>query len=321
MSFPDVSDLVATTLENRAPEVADNVSKNNALWAYMKANGNVKTFDGGRLIYEPLSFAANANGGWYSGYDTLSVAAQDVISAAEFSIKQYAVPVVVSGLELLQNTGKSQILDLLESRIEVAESTMINDMTTAVMGDGTAFGGKCFVGLDAAVAVTPTSGTYGGINRAAWSFWQNQTQTDTACTTATIQPSMNKLWAKLVRGKDRPDLIVADSITWGLYLGSLQLLQRFTTDQRAKLGFPSMAFMGDCDVILDNAITTKTMAFLNTKYFKVKMHKDRNFVPLSPDRRSPINQDATVSIMAAAGAITCSNANLQGRLTCSGGST
>ncbi|WP_276834437.1 DUF5131 family protein, partial [Chryseobacterium cucumeris] len=53
-----------------------------------------------------LSFAENANGGFYSGYDLLPVAAQDVISAAEYQIKQYAVPVVMSGLEMLQNSGK-----------------------------------------------------------------------------------------------------------------------------------------------------------------------------------------------------------------------
>jgi hypothetical protein len=44
-------------------------------------------------------------------------------------------------------------------------------------GDGTGNGGKNLDGLGAAVAVSPTSGTYGGINRATWTFWQNQITT------------------------------------------------------------------------------------------------------------------------------------------------
>ena len=106
MAFPNVSDIVATTIQNRSRQVADNVLKNNALLAKLNQRGNVKTISGGNVIFEELSFAENANAGFYSGYDLLPVAAQDVISAAEFQIKQFAVPVVMSGLEMLQNSGK-----------------------------------------------------------------------------------------------------------------------------------------------------------------------------------------------------------------------
>ena len=116
MAFPNVSDIVATTIQNRSRQIADNVTKNNAILAKLNQRGNVRTISGGNTILEELSFAENANGGFYSGYDLLPVAAQDVISAAEFQIKQYAVPVVMSGLEMLQNSGKEQFIDLLEAQ-------------------------------------------------------------------------------------------------------------------------------------------------------------------------------------------------------------
>ena len=124
MAFPNVSDIVATTIQSRTKQIADNVTKNNALIKKLEMRGNRKPFSGGNVIYQELSFAQNANGGWYSGYDLLPVAASDVISAAEYTIKQLACPVVMSGLEGLQNAGKEQMIDLLESRINVAESTM-----------------------------------------------------------------------------------------------------------------------------------------------------------------------------------------------------
>lgn len=321
MSFPNVSDIVATTIQNRSRQIADNVTKNNALLARLNQRGNVKTISGGSSILEELSFAENGNAGFYSGYDLLPVAAQDVISAAEYSIKQFAVPVVMSGLEMLQNSGKEAFIDLLEARLNVAEATMMNKLAQSVYSDGTGSGGKEITGLNAAVASTNTSGTYGGIDRATWSFWRNQKYdfSDNTVTPGptTIQNAMNTLWASCTRGNDRPDLIVVDTIYWGYYMSSLQAIQRFTSPDTGNLGFPSLKFM-DADVVLDGGIggycPQNTGFFLNTKYLKWRPHKDRNMVALSPNRRYAINQDAEVQILGWAGNLTCSGAQFQGRL-------
>lgn len=69
MAFPNVSDIVATTIEKRSKKIQDNVTKNNGLLAYIKDKGNVREISGGSVIFEELSFAENGNAGWYSGYD------------------------------------------------------------------------------------------------------------------------------------------------------------------------------------------------------------------------------------------------------------
>src|SRR3990172_7832462 len=210
----------------------------------LNERGNIRTFSGGNVIYQELSFAQNGNGGWYSGYDLLPVAAQDVISAAEYQIKQLACPVIMSGLEQIQNAGREQMIDLLEGRINVAESTMANLLAAGIYSDGTGTGGKELTGLGAAVPITATTGTYGGIDRATWTFWRSVSTTlGSAATAATIQGSMDTMWASLVRGQDRPDLVVADNFMWGLYVASLQAQQRFTSRAVANLGFPALKFM------------------------------------------------------------------------------
>jgi len=318
MSFPNVSDIVATTIESRSKSIADNVTKNNALLSRLEQRGNTKPISGGSVIFQELSYAENGNAGWYSGYDLLPVAAQDVISAAQYDIKQAACPVVISGLEMLQNAGREQMIDLMEGRIGVAESTMANLLAGGVYSDGTANGGKQVTGLDAAVPVDPTTNaTYGGINQQTWTFWRNQVLSGNAETSATIQGRMNTLWASLVRGIDRPDLIVMDNIMWGLYMASLQAQQRFLTATKGTLGFPTIEFM-DADVVLDGGIggfaTTKTAYFLNTKYLHWRPHSARNMVPLSPSKRYAINQDAEVQIIGWAGNLTTSGRKFQGRL-------
>jgi hypothetical protein len=315
MAFPNVSDIVATTIEKRSRKIADNVTKNNALLTRLQQRGKSRPFSGGRLIYEELSFAENGNAGFYSGYDLLPVAAQDVISAAQFDIKQAACPVTISGLEMLQNAGPEQMIDLISARIDVAEDTMKNLICGGLYSDGLGFGGKQIVGLNAAIPLTPNTGTYGGIDRATWSFWRSKL-VDVA-NTATIQANMNTLWSNLVRGTDAPDLILMDNTTWAAYTASLQAQQRFTDASVGNLGFPSLKYMGT-DVVLDGGIggfcPAGTAFFLNTKYIHYRPHTARNFVSLSPNKRYSINQDAEVQILAWAGAMTMSGSQFQGRL-------
>lgn len=318
MAFPNVTDIVATTIENRSRKLADNVTKNNALLMRMNQRGNIRTVSGGSVIFEELTFAENGNVGWYSGYDLLPVAAQDVISSAQFDFKQAACPVIISGLDELRNSGEQAFIDLLEGRVKVAEASMMNLLAQGIYSDGTAAGGKQVTGLNAAVPVNPATGVYGGIDRATWTFWRSKTTTaGAALTAATIQPAFNAMWASLVRGMDRPDLIIVDNFMWSTYMASLQAQQRFTNPSTANLGFPSIQFM-DADVVLDGGIggfaVTNTAYFLNTKYLFWRPHADRNLVPLSPNRRYAINQDAEVQILAWAGNLTASGTQFQGRL-------
>jgi len=318
---PSVTDIIATTLQSRTKKIADNVTKNNALLARLQQRGNVKTISGGNTILQELSFAENGNAGFYSGYDLLPVAAQDVISAAEFNIKQLACPVVMSGLEMLQNSGREQLIDLLEARINVAEATMANKLAQSIYSDGTGSGGKEITGLNAAVPSNPLTGTYGGIDRSAYSFWRSQLYDFSAQGVSpgstTIQAALNSLWGSLVRGADRPDLVVLDNTYWTYYMTSLQAQQRFTDPATGSLGFPTVKFM-DSDVVLDGGLggfcPASTGFMLNTKYIFLRPHAQRNMVALSPNRRYAINQDAEVQILAFAGNLSCSGAQYQGRI-------
>jgi hypothetical protein len=320
---PAISDVVATTIQSRTGKVSDNVTKNNAVLVKMNAAGNVKPFSGGNVILQELSFQENSNVGWYSGYQALPIGAADVLSAAQFDIKQAAGPVSMSGLEMLQNSSKEQIIDLMEARVKVAEDSMANLIAAGIYSDGTAAGGKQITGLGAAVVANPATGVYGGIDRATWTFWRNQVfaavaNGGAATTAANIQNYFNQLYAKTCRGSDHIDLIMVDNAYWGFYMASLQNMQRFTESGMAKLGFPSVQYM-QADVVLDGGIggfaPVKTAYFLNSKYIFLRPHRDRNFVPLDPSKRYSNNQDAVVQLLAWAGNLTSSGLQFQGILT------
>ncbi len=68
--------------------------------------------------------------------DILNITPQDVFTAAQYPIAQAAVAVSISGLEMLQNSGKEKMLDLLESRIGNAERTFQNNLSNDAYSNG-----------------------------------------------------------------------------------------------------------------------------------------------------------------------------------------
>ncbi len=319
MASPNLSEIITTTLRNRTGKLADNVTQNNALLARLKARGKAKPASGGRTIVQELEYATNVTGGWYSGYEPLNVSQSDVLTAAEFDWKQYAVAVTISGLEQLQNSGKEKIIDLLDARISNAEKTMMNALAAGVYADGTGTSSKEMGGLQLLVGKTVSSGTVGGINQGTYTFWRNYARDASAdgsvtLSATTIQSEWNIVYSNLVRGADKPDLIMVDNTQWLYYLGSLQTIQRITNPDLGKLGFTNLKFM-DADVVLDGGVggnvPSATAYFLNTDYIYYRPHSDRNMVPIGGERMNT-NQDAIVKLIGWAGNMTAGNRSLQG---------
>lgn len=322
---PNIGDIVATTLENRSKKAADNVTRNNALLNRLEKKGTARPFSGGREIWQEIEYAQNNTIGWYSGYEVLNVSPSNIFTAATFPIRQAAVAVSISGLEELQNSGSEQMIDLIAGRVKNAESTLSALIAQGLYSDGTT--PKAIGGLQYLVNATPAS-SVGGIDANVWPFWQNiaygaVTNGGAAATSANIRRYMDSVYVQLVRGTDKPDLIVGDNTMWRLFNESLQPIQRIANADMANAGFSTITYMDNIPVVLDGGFQGNTgdpvpiggapsgyMYMLNTSYLQYRPHADRNFVPLNPDRYS-INQDAVVKLMAWAGNVTVSNRRLQ----------
>ena len=318
MASPNLSELVTTTQRNRSKKVADNSTNNNGLLRAITRSGRVRTFSGGRDIVQELSYADNSTFKYYSGYEVLDVSPSDVLSASTWDIKQAAVAVTISGLEGdIQNAGPETVINLLESRIENAEKTMLNNLHEGVYSGGTGSGGKEITGLQDIVNSTVAS-TSGNINGSTFSFWQNQlydfsVESVTASAT-TIQSAMQTLHLRCVRGTDEPNLWVLGESYYQFFWESLTDIQRINSPSEGRAGFNAIAFKS-ADVIYDPAGTnfSATRGYaLNTSALHWRPHVRRNMVPL--ETRNSINQDATISLLAFAGNLTCSNRSLQGTM-------
>ena len=317
MANASYTEIITTTLRKRNKQLADNVSNSNAALAILNERGKIRTVSGGHVIVEELEYAENATFMYYSGYEALDISPSDVFSAAEFDWKQAAVNVSASGLEMdVQNTGPEAVIQLVARRIDNAIKTMGNNLSTGIYSDGTGTSGKQIDGLLTAVALDPTTGTYGGIDRsdAANTFWRNQTSGDVAnidTTSATLLDEMRTMWLEVKRGPDKCNLILADATLYQRFWESLSDNQRFTDPTSATGGFETLSFV-TAPVVYDgdSGIRANTMYFLNTDYIYWRPHMSRNVIPL--ENKSSVNQDAMVVPVVFAGNLTCSNAARQG---------
>ena len=117
--------------------------QNNAILQRLDQKGNIKPFSGGNVILQEIMYndPSTNNANSYSGYEVLNISPDSPISAAQYSITQYADSVTMSGLEMLQNSSKEAIIDLLDGRMQVSEARLLNRISGDLYLDGTGNGG------------------------------------------------------------------------------------------------------------------------------------------------------------------------------------
>lgn len=322
MASPNATftELVSTTFRRHGKKFIDNVSKNNALLAWIMRNGSIREVAGGLTLVTPLDYNSNGTYQRYSGYDVLNIAQSDVLTSAEYQWRQIAINVVASGLEMRINKGDTQIIALVKSRIKNAIRTFKNNFSVDIYSDGTQ--PNQINGLQALVTDTGT-GVVGGIDSSVWPFWASAVQSAAAPlqgggaivpSATTIESLMLPLWLNQVRGDDKPDLIVASNDYYTFYEMSQTSIKRYASDNPSKEatgGFISLKYK-TADVVFDggSGIPNAHMYFLNTDYIYIDVHEDANMTVL--DQVKPYNQDAAVVPVLWMGNIVCSNRRLQG---------
>lgn len=318
MANPNWGEVATATLAHRRKKIADAVSRNNILFYELRRRGRIRTIGGGRTITTPIMVGdENANFQWYLGREALNVAGQEILTSAEYPWKQYACGVSLSGLEMLQNDGAEQIINMMKARTQHAEKTIQNQLHKAAHGDGTGSSGKEYGGL--ALLVGETAGaTVAGINSTTDTWWDNQRNTigAGALSTATIYGDMLDLFLETSRGTDKPNLITADNTWYSTYSQALQAQQRFMDRKLASAGFANLMFE-TVPVVADGGMGgyhPAGMRFLNLSTIELIMHRKRNNVVLGGPRR-PLTEDSETVILAGMGNFVCDNRMLNGVLT------
>lgn len=325
MAEPGLSELISTTLRNRQPDVVDNITNNLPVTKSMKEYGAIEIETGGRTLVEPHFFDENDTVMHYQGAQPLNTTHNPTISAFEVNWKQFAGSVVIDGLEERQNSGREGIHKLLANRIMALEYSMQNFFEQDVISDGTGDGGLQVGGLGYWISKTPATGTVGGVDRSASNaaYARNfdfDTVNDTsggapggaAATSALIKKYLNWCINSTTRGSDGVKVLLQGQSHFELLQDSMQALQRVVKESDSvKVGYRKLVYEGIpvfmCGGVNfggQSQIATDQTIGVNTRFTKLRVHKNAYFTPL-PETRS-INQDAKVKLCLFMGNMTCS---------------
>ncbi len=324
VSTERLQEVFSLALEDRSRGYADLVSNSNAILAKLKEKNGWKSFSG-PSIRERLLYNETGSYTRYSGYDFLTPIPTELFNDAEYTPKLAAVSVVLSGEEILKNSGSAQLLDVMEEHINAAETELTDRFVEDLHSAGSLT--NQIGGLQAAVPTTVTN-VYGGIDRNTVTLWKTGSYSGTttysaATAAANIHDQYTRTLISHTRGKNGPNLIAADATHFRFFQQSLVAIQRVQKEGKmAQLGFPSLAFAGagyELDVVLEGGIGS-AMPSGTTYFLKVgddgirfRYHPDRNFVAFGGKQR-PVNQDAIVQHIGFFGNVTLANPLFQAKL-------
>jgi hypothetical protein len=293
----------AITTKFYIPKIADAIFDTNPTLNRSKKKGWYKTFDGGETIMAPLNYATEG-GGWFDGYDTLTTYGVDNISAAEYTLKQLEVPVAISRKEELQNSGKAQIVSLVESKMKIAEKTLADKLGTGIFSAST--NSKSIVGLG---TILGTSNTVGGISQTTYSWWQSQL--DSTTTTLTLG-AMQTLFQLCTFDNEQPSVGLSTRTIYNKLYALLTPQQRFVDTETASAGFTSIMFNG-IPILVDSHQATAALSFINESNLFLYVHSKENM--RFEEFQKPINQAVSVGRIYWAGALCSTNNRTHGGFT------
>jgi hypothetical protein len=309
--------IATTTLQLIRPRLADTIFKANAVSAWLLMKGRVKMESGGKWIEEPLIYQKNDTVQSYRGYDILNTAPTEELTMAKYNWRQAATAISISGLEELENAGEQAVFNLLSTKTEIAEMSMTEWLNEKLL---TATANKDlsrdFLGFDEIVenVAGGSQGTLGGIDRATYSWWQNQFTSSVDLTSASgtnrlMTRAMITMANNVSKGKAQPDLIVTTQALYEWFEKENHDLLRLRETETLNIGFPNQRFK-NITMVWDEHVQTGLMYFITSRFMGITLHGRRNFV-MSPFVR-PYNQDSRVAQILLAGNMTCNNSRHQG---------
>jgi hypothetical protein len=311
----NIQEALVATLFDQSDAIADLVLHHNPVLKTLEEKGNVVRKSGGYEFRKPVMYNDTAVGNWYSGYSSFNLTAVDDLTAFIFAVKQAYEPVSISGRERRANRGEAELLDLVEAKIKASTMRLKNNVSASIRGDGTGSGGLEIDGLKKAVSTSPSSGTYGGIDRSTNTFARN-VAVNVTLSAANVQETITDTISQVTRGDEMPDLGVCDRTAWKFLHSSLTAIQRIQAPKKkGDAGFRLISYDG-VDFVFDGGygsavLESNSCRLLNTNYWTFDMVRDADFKPLTPDMQRPVDQDAMFSIIILEANLCCSAPPLQ----------
>lgn len=314
----DLTQLNAVTLDYFKKQTTDIYFTENILLYRLMGNGQMELnmvkgneiVDGGKKIRVFLEYG-RSNVGTYGNKSTIPTSKVDIVNAARFAWSGYVGANTIDLDEQVQNSGAEAMVDLAYTKLQNIQKSIRDYMGAGIYAArSTSENSYGFDGL-ADLFSTTTSTAYGSIKEDDMAQWKANVDTTAEAISYKVMQKLFRL-ASIGQSKDaKPDLIITTQLLKDGYTRTLQTQQRFQNDKLVEAGFQNIMHDG-VPMVYDDNQATGVIDCLNTKYLKIKTHKDYNFtVPKwEADYREPDVLTANVRWI---GGLVCSNRKAHSR--------
>lgn len=271
--------MYTTTWQLMRKAAEDVIFTSTPFWFWLTKKGRRRTETGGRWIGVPLMYAKNTTVAAIGKGGTVSISDIEHLTTAKYDWKYIAGSVVRYFVEEQENRGKSQIINLVRSKLDNLKLSMIDKLETDAFADGTGDSGMTIGGLDGYIKEAPATGTIAGINRATYTWWRNQYLDLSAKEISVYMVDyMRTLFNNCAKGAgvDHPDFLMTDQGSYEDYMKEADEIHRVVNKSLFDAGFESLQFMG-IPLSWSDACKGNSMYFLNSKYIEWVAQEGANF--------------------------------------------
>jgi len=334
----DYGTLLTTTMFNYRNKFYDNIF--NAIPVFVMLRNKKRVEQGGERIAIPLVYSRNETFKSMTGYDSIDTTPQDNLTTVFSNWKEFAGTIGISRREENVNRGKYQIINMLSSKVQVAEMSAAEELAIQAVGTiATTDPSLDLSPLHYLVQADPTaSKSVQEMNQSTYAMWRNQYRDSNAAsetTFASFLKGMENLYNKCSKGggagkRSVPNWIACDQGYYELYIASCRDKTRIVKydETIANLGFGGAKFRNAIltwdeympDIETGTSVTAATVdtysrtyssaLFLNTEFLEyvVMAGSDLDVGPFI----KPENQVARTAIIYNMANLVCTNRRKQG---------
>src|SRR3990167_292447 len=278
--------LAASTIERISPFISDVVTGRVFLLHVLDQSGMRQRVNGGtQLVLRLLNELPTATD--YSDLDALNPSRANPVEAAIYNWKQFAVPIQISGRDMLVNSGSdvamTNILTLfVEAAIASARNHAggVNGIFSANTEASRGITGTQNI-LTHVANAAPTAGTVGNLDRATRTYWRNRVVNVAGDFSANGYDRMLDLYTQCQRGDETPGVIALTRAAYFNYIrnsiGSIRFNVPLTAQQKTlDVGFSNVTFL-NAIIGPDDGVPADRGYFITPKYWHWMVHPMREF--------------------------------------------
>lgn len=267
-----VDNIVTTTWYNVRKTLFSDIWQITPFLDLLSSKGKIKErMPVGRYFEIPIGYAqADQNQKWFGRGDTFSESEKELWTRLQYQRRNLGDNIVRYWDDEMKNKGEAQILGYAKELIENHKMTMESTLASALWVNQ---GPLAVNTLPELIPHDPSTGTVGGIDRAANEYCRNQTFDASGITLIddlipTMRSMFNECSKKKGKGRQSPDIILTTQEIYEEYeeqafnLGQIQMASN-QGSQRADLGFGGLSFKG-AELYWDPECPAGDMYFLNS---------------------------------------------------------